>query len=99
MHPLVAATPPVMVQLIPAGEEVTTPLPVPVPVTVRVFFTTTAKSGSVGLSWSWQPCNSARIVADESVTTAVSQREPRMRFPQCPPRGGRPGDGIGERLR
>ena len=37
LHPVLPATPVVMVQLIPLGLEVTTPLPVPLPVTVRVL--------------------------------------------------------------
>jgi hypothetical protein len=50
LHPVVAATPAVMVQLIPAGLEVTTPLPLPPPpFTVSVLRTTiAASSGSVG---------------------------------------------------
>jgi hypothetical protein len=47
-HPVAAATPAVMVQLIPEGLEVTTPFPVPVPRTVRVWNTVVARSGSAG---------------------------------------------------
>ena len=35
-HPVVAAVPPVIVQLIPDGTDVTTPVPFPLPITVSV---------------------------------------------------------------
>jgi hypothetical protein len=47
LQPEAAATPAVMVQLIPAGLEVTTPFPVPLPVMVSVWGTAAVAADSV----------------------------------------------------
>ena len=68
MHPVAAATPTVMAQLIPAGLEVTTPLPEPLPETVRAFLmVVTAGSSPVGSGVSRQAWR--RAIATDTATS------------------------------
>lgn len=79
VQPVPAGTPAVILQLIPAGLELTTPVPVPLPFTVSVFWTTAAaRAGSVdsiGCGCSWQPCRNASVAKVRRKRAPVRIRE------------------------
>src|SRR5688572_3859475 len=94
-HPVAAATPAVILQLIPAGLEVTTPVPVPPPpFTVSVFCTTAASgaaTGAVGSGTSPQAWSMARLTMPARRTAGPeSKRLEGIRHPILG-RGLRPG--------